>query len=246
MIKIAIWNPWRGCHKCSVGCEFCYIHKGDQRRGKDTNKIIKTEKFDYPIKKNKKGEYSIKPGGMVYICFSSDFLIAEADEWRPSCWEMIKERSDLNFLFLTKRIERFLDCIPEDWQDGYDNVTVGCTVENQAMVDKKLTIFSSLPIIHKNIILQPLIGPVSIKEYLDEIELVVVGGESNKNARPLYYEWVLNIRKECIDKKVAFEFRQCGSKFIKDGKEFILPTRDLMSQAKKANLNYKPEKKDLK
>ena len=37
---------------------------------------------------------------------------------------MIKERSDCTFLFLTKRIERFSQCIPEDWADGYENVTL--------------------------------------------------------------------------------------------------------------------------
>ena len=30
---MAMWNPWRGCHKYSEGCEFCYIHKGDVKRG---------------------------------------------------------------------------------------------------------------------------------------------------------------------------------------------------------------------
>ena len=30
----------------------------------------------------------------------------------------MKERSDLHFLFLTKRIERFMKCIPNDWNDG--------------------------------------------------------------------------------------------------------------------------------
>ncbi|MGN0993311.1 MAG: DUF5131 family protein [Bacilli bacterium] len=24
-----MWNPWRGCRKCSDGCLHCYIHKGD-------------------------------------------------------------------------------------------------------------------------------------------------------------------------------------------------------------------------
>lgn len=45
---------------------------------------------------------------------------------------MIKERSDLNFMILTKRIERFFESLPNDWGDGYDNVYIGCTVENQA------------------------------------------------------------------------------------------------------------------
>lgn len=43
--------------------------------------------------------------GIVYLCFSSDFLIEEAYEWRDDCWNMIKERQDCTFLFLTKRYE---------------------------------------------------------------------------------------------------------------------------------------------
>lgn len=30
---MAMWNPWRGCHKHSEGCKYCYIHKGDFKRG---------------------------------------------------------------------------------------------------------------------------------------------------------------------------------------------------------------------
>lgn len=232
---MARWDPWRGCHKCSEGCRFCYTHKGDGRRGIDTNLIVKTDKYYAPIIKNKKGEYKMKSDQLVYLCFSSDFLIEEADEWRRECWEMIKERSDIRFLFLTKRIERFMECIPSDWGKGYDNVIVSCTVENQDKVDYRLKIFDKLPIRHKNIVCQPLIEKIDISEYLNNIELVVVGGESDKNARPLDYTWVLDIRKQCVEKNVHFEFRQCGTHFIKDGKTYTLNVRDLCSQAKKAN-----------
>ena len=151
---------------------------------------------------------------------------------------MILERSYLNFLFLTKRIERFMDCIPDDWNDGYDNVTVGCTVENQDRADYRLSVFKELPIKHKNIICQPLIDGIDLTDYLDNIELVVVGGESDVNARPLDYAWVLAIREQCITRNVHFEFRQCGTHFIKDGKRYTLPTRDLCSQARKANIDF--------
>ena len=124
-----MWNPWRGCHKYSEGCTFCYIHKGDAKRGVNTDEIVRTDKFYAPVEKKKNGEYKMK-AGTVYLCFSSDFLIPEADEWRGECWKMMKERSDLHFIFLTKRIERLGSCLPDDWGDGYDNVTVGCTVEN--------------------------------------------------------------------------------------------------------------------
>ena len=144
-------TPWRGCHRYSEGCKFCYIHKGDARRGVDTNLVTKTDKFDAPIARKKNGEYKMK-AGLAYVCFSSDFLLEDADPWRGECWDMIRERKDCQFLFLTKRIERFMDCVPEDWGDGWDNVIVGCTVENQKRADERLRIFSSLPIRHKNII----------------------------------------------------------------------------------------------
>jgi len=150
---------------------------------------------------------------------------------------MMRERPDLRFIFLTKRIERFMDCVPDDWNGGYENVTVGCTVEDQDRADDRLSIFKELPIRHKNIICQPLIGRMDLSAYLDDIELVVVGGESDRNARPLDYEWVLAIREQCISHDVHFEFRQCGTHFIKDGKIYTLNARDLCSQARKANID---------
>ncbi len=50
---MAIWNPWRGCHRYSTGCKFCYIHKRDYKKGIDTNIIKQTEKFYDPLKKTK-------------------------------------------------------------------------------------------------------------------------------------------------------------------------------------------------
>jgi len=236
---MAMWNPWRGCKKCSDGCLHCYIHKGDAKRGVDMNEIVKTKDFAKPTERLKNGNYKMK-SGIVYTCFSSDFLIEEADSWRSECWKMIKERQDCTFLFLTKRIERFMECIPEDWNNGYGNVVVCCTIENQKNADKKLAVFQTLPIMHKCITAQPLIGSIDIERYLENIELVVVGGESDYCARPLDYNWVLNIREQCIRKNVAFEFRQCGTHFIKDGKEYRLQTKDLCSQARKANIDFNP------
>lgn len=232
-----IWNPWRGCKKCSEGCKYCYIHKGDAKRNVNTNDIVKTDKFYLPIEKNKNGSYKMK-SGLVFMCFSTDFLVEEADSWREECFKMIKERNDCNFLFLTKRIDRFNKCLPKDWNDGYDNIVVCCTIENQINADYKLAIFKDLPIKHKRITAQPLLEGINIEKYLDDIEEVVVGGESDINARPLNYDWVLDIRRQCMNKNVSFTFRQCGTNFIKDGKLYKLQTRDLCKQARLANIDY--------
>ena len=234
---MAMWDPWRGCKKCSEGCFHCYIHKGDAKRGVNTGDIVMTGDFRKPVERLKNGGFKMNPG-MVYTCFSTDFLIEEADAWRGECWRMMRERPDCTFLFLTKRIERFMDCVPEDWGDGYENVVVCCTVENQENADRRLPVFRALPIKHKCITAQPLIGPVDLEPYLDGIGLVVVGGESDPDARPLDYGWVLDIREQCVRKNVSFEFRQCGTNFIKDGRMYKLRTRELCSQARKANIDF--------
>lgn len=241
---MGMWNPWRGCKKFSEGCRFCYIHKGDIKRGVNTADIVKTKDFTKPVERLKNGNYKMK-SGLVYLCFSTDFLIEDADCWRDECWKMIKERSDCYFLFLTKRICRFTDCIPKDWGDGYDNVSVGCTVENQETAEKRLSIFKDLPIKYKLITAQPLIENIQIEEYLDGIESVTVGGEYDTNGRPLYYDWVLNIREQCIRKNVDFDFRQCATNFVKDGKTYKLRYGDLCKQARLANINYRAINKIL-
>ncbi|MBP3658538.1 MAG: DUF5131 family protein, partial [Oscillospiraceae bacterium] len=129
-------------------------------------------------------------------------------------------------------------CAPADWGSGYENVVVCCTIENQRNADKKLSVFRSLPIKHKCITAQPLIERVDLESYLDGVELVVVGGESDREARPLDYSWVLDIRAQCIRNQVNFEFRQCGTHFIKDGRAYTLQTRDLCRQARLAGINY--------
>ena len=234
---MAMWSPWRGCHRCSEGCRYCYIHKGDARRGVDTDSIVRSERFDAPIARKKSGEYKMTGGQIVYLCFQTDFLIEEADAWREACWDIIRERSDLQFLFLTKRIGRFLDCVPPDWGEGYDNVIVGCTVENQKNADERLACVARLPIRHRNIICQPLLERVDIEQYLPGVELVVAGGESDREARPLDYDWVLDLREQCRRAGTHFEFRQCGTHFIKDGRMYTLQVKDLCAQARRANID---------
>ena len=56
---------------------------------------------------------------------------------------MIKERQDLEFMILTKRIDRFYESLPEDWGEGYDNVYLGCTVEIQEIADYPIVIVFS-------------------------------------------------------------------------------------------------------
>ena len=63
-----------------------------------------------------------------------------------------------------------------------------------------------------------MISAIDLEQYLPGVELVVAGGESDRFARPMYYDWVLSLREQCVRQNVSFAFRQCGTHFIKDGR----------------------------
>ena len=210
------WEPWTGCYKVSDGCTYCYFY-GPYSKRYGQNTVHKAEEFEKPLMKTAKGAYKIQSGKIVATCFASDFFIAEADEWRHEAWAMIKERQDLEFLILTKRIDRFMVSLPEDWGDGYDNVNIGCTVENQKLADYRLPLFLSYPIKRRFVACAPLLGEVDLTPYLHEIEHVTVGGETGREARECDYSWVLNIREQCAKAGVTFWFKNTGSFFRKDG-----------------------------
>ena len=237
--KSMMWNLWHGCHKLSVGCKHCYVYRGDARREVDSSVVVRTKNFDLPLRKKRNGEFKIPSGTFVYTCFTSDFFVEDADKWRAEAWEMIRCRSDLHFMMITKRIDRFSDCLPDDWGDGYDNVTICCTVENQACADYRLPIYRRAPIKHKIIICEPLLERIDLSTYAvgEWIEQIVAGGESGYEARPCDFEWVMDLRRICVENKVDFWFKQTGSKFVKDGKTYNVKRQFQHSQARKAGIN---------
>ena len=228
------WNPWHGCTKYSEGCRNCYVYRQDEMFGRDSTICKKTNDFNLPVKKDRRGNYKIPSGSLIMICFSNDFLLGDADSWRDECLEMMKLRSDCMFYFFTKRIERLNFSLP-------DNVIVGCTCENQKMADYRLPIFKKLNIKYKTIILAPMLGRMDISKYLgSDIYEVNVSGESGSNpgVRILNYDWVLDIRNQCIKANVNFGFHQTGARFIKDGKEYRIERKYQIEQAKKANIDF--------
>ena len=210
------WEPWTGCYKVSDGCTYCYFYGPFSKRC-GQNEVHKTNEFDKPIAKTAKGKDKIQSGKIVATCFASDFFIAEADEWRADAWAMIKQRPDLEFLILTKRIDRFLVSLPADWGDGYDNVNIGCTIENQELADYRLPLFLSYPIKRRFIAAAPLLSAVDFSPYLSGIEHLTVGGETGREARICNYDWVLAIREQCVKAGISFWFKNTGSFLIYNG-----------------------------
>jgi protein gp37 len=193
----------------------------DGKFGRDPSRFSLTSTFRLPLEKFKggrnKGSYKLQPDGdAVYTCFSSDFFIEDADQHRPEAWNAIRLRPDLHFFIPTKRIHRFADCLPPDWGEGYENVTIACTAENQAMADKRLSLFLSLPIQRREIIVEPMLEKMDISPHLSGISHVTAGGESGPEARPCDLQWIIALQRQCKAANVPFWFKQTGARFINE------------------------------
>ena len=243
-----IWNPWHGCRKYSEGCDNCYMFYQDQERGKCGSDIYKVKtNFNLPLKKDRQGNFKIKSGARIRVCMTSDFFLEEADPWRDEVWDMIRIRADVHFWLLTKRAERMEGCLPWDWLDGWENVSINVTAENQKRADERIPILLHLHAKHKGVMVAPFIGKVDLEQYLagGQIEHVIADGENYEGARPLHYEWVRLLYEQCKKYEVPFSFFGTGNIFVKDGKSYHICKAYQRVQALRSGLQYPTRSKDI-
>lgn len=198
-------NFWTGCKKVSEGCKFCYMYRDMERYGKNPKEIVRTSRktFDAATK--------WKDPKRIFTCSWSDFFIEEADEWRKDAWAVIRETPQHKWQILTKRPERILACLPDDWGDGWENVWLGVTVENEEAFDKRIPILNHIKAKTKFVSFEPLIGRIEINEQrfsmMLGIDWAIIGGESgNDTGKYLYreselewFEHIINMLPNCTN-----------------------------------------------
>jgi protein gp37 len=238
-----LWNFQIGCTKVSTGCMNCYAEASYKRYGRNFTLVHKTGQF-YAIK-NKK---TYPSGEDIWVCNSSDFFHNNADTWRAEIWEMIKTRPDLRFLIVTKRIERYLQSLPPDWNNGYSHVWICCTAEDQENADKRLPLFNDLPAKHKMIMVEPLFSKVDLSRYLStgNYVQVVSGGECcmSRNCRLTRWNDVKYLYDQCKEYNVTFVFERTGTRWVGEGQTdqnkymYIRGQGKQVEEAERVNLNY--------
>ncbi len=236
-----IWNPWHGCVKVSEGCQSCYMYCLDRMRDKNGADIYRTGGFDAPLRRDRKGRYKIQSGELIRVCMTSDFFLEQADIWREEAWDIMRQRPDVKFFLLTKRPERVEGCLPRDWGEGWENIFFNVSAENQRRADERIPWLLRLPFKHKGVMCAPFIGPVSLGSYLQDgqIEQVIAGGENYDGRRPCDFQWVKDLRRDCERADVTFCFIETGSHFIKDGREYNIPSKKVQSRmAYKSQMSY--------
>lgn len=213
------WNPWIGCQEVSPACDFCYAKRqnehrqwvkgwgphGERRRTSDAN-------WCKPISWDRKAAKL----GIRYRVFCASLADVFDNrvpiQWHADVWMQIRCTPNLDWMLLTKRPQNIAGMLPPDWgDDGYPNVWLGTTVENQAEADRRIPLLLQVPARVRFLSCEPLLGPVSMLGITPNlIGWVIAGGESGSKARPSHPDWFRHLRDQCVSGGVPFHFKQWG------------------------------------
>jgi protein gp37 len=164
------WNPWVGCTKISPACDHCYAEDWSKRVGRDVwgphADRQRTKTQGNPIKWNKRLE-GTGQRERVFVASLADVFDNHKSiqqEWRDGMWRTIRECKNLDFLLLTKRPQNIKRYLPADWGDGYPNVWLGTTVENQIEADRRIPELLKIDAVVLFLSCEPLLGPVDLEK----------------------------------------------------------------------------------
>ena len=214
------FNPWWGCQKVSEGCQHCYAESLAKRWGHNLwsgdKRVFGDKHWSQPLIWDKDaGEKGIKV--KVFCASMADVFDSQAPPHeREKLWRLIRTTHNLIWLMLTKRPENFGRFLPDDWEDGYKNVWLGVTCENQKNTTR-LNILKDIPAYSRFVSAEPLIGP--IKYDFSKFDWIIIGGESGPRCRPMDLNWAREIRNQTKQTKTALFLKQLGGHPNKRGHE---------------------------
>jgi protein gp37 len=151
----------------------------------------------------------------VFCASLADVFDNKVDRaWRSDLFELIRKTPELDWLLPTKRPENCRRMLPSDWEDGYANVWLGTTAEDQHHYDGRWPILRAIPARVHFISYEPALGPLQIESASHGAypDWIICGGESGSGARYMEPQWARNLRDQCEELDVAFFMKQMTAK----------------------------------
>lgn len=218
----ATWNPVAGCTPISPGCLNCYAarmalrlttvggttakkYAGTAKRARDGRPVfagrinLDEDALDIPLGWRKPKR--------IFVNSMSDLFHSDVPlEFIKRVFEVMERCPQHQFQVLTKRPERAAELAPQlPWPE---NVWMGTSVESAVYIHR-IHDLRKIKAAVRFLSVEPLLGRIR-RLPLSDIHWVIVGGESGPGARPMESEWVTEIRDQCLEKGVAFFFKQWG------------------------------------
>lgn len=240
------FNPWVGCTKVSCGCDRCYAESWAKRAGDPElwageRRRTSAANWQQPIKWNRQAVAAGKRARVFCASLADVFDNKAERRWRNDLWHRIEQTPWLDWLLLTKRPQNIAKMLPgpetgvQPWGDGWPNVWLGTTAENQDEADRRIPHLLATPAAVRFVSAEPLLGPVDFVRWLPicrvttsypdretteelrpskkdgpHLDWIIVGSESGPGARPMHPDWARSIRDQCIAGGVPFFFKQWG------------------------------------
>ena len=201
------WNPTTGCDKISAGCKYCYAE------------VMTRRLYAMGIEKYKDGfkvsthenelitPYKWKSSKIVFVNSMSDLFHPQVPfEFIQKVFVVMNNTPQHTYQVLTKRAERLFEL--HEHLNWTANIWMGVSVEDSRVLHR-IDYLRQTNARTKFLSCEPLIGPL-MNMNLENINWVIVGGESGRKARPLKESWIWDIKQQCQEYGVAFFFKQWG------------------------------------
>jgi protein gp37 len=229
------YNPWGGCVAVSAGCANCYAAE-IAARFKDHpafvgTTVAKSNGTAWTGVLRPKGDAAWeaplrwKQPKRIFIGSMTDiFQDAVPDEWLDRVFDVIRRTPHHLYWVLTKRPPRMAEYSARHPFPA--NVWAGVSVEDQATANERIPWLANVQSLRSWVSYEPALGPVDLFRALNPpvtgmgagmhrdpanfIDLVIMGGESTKGARPMHPDWARSMRDYCARHLIAFRFKQWG------------------------------------
>jgi protein gp37 len=214
------FNPWLGCTKVSPGCDHCYAEAWSKRSGlvKWGNHLRRRTSDGYwkgPILWNAgadKFERRHNRRQRIFCASLADVFDNQVPPaWRVDLFTLIRKCQMLDWLLLTKRPQNIRKMLPQDWGEGYSNVWLGLTAEDQSHFDQRWPHVCGVPAAIRFVSYEPAIGPLRLPRTGPYPDWLISGGESGGRARPMAPQWAREIIDDCRRYGIAAFHKQWGT-----------------------------------
>jgi protein gp37 len=225
----ATWNPITGCTPISPGCDHCYAQRFAERfrgvpghpyeQGFDLR--VWQDRLELPLTWRKPRRIFVNSMSDLFHESVTPYVIGRVfDTMAAASWH--------TFQILTKRPKRLAELAPElVWPA---NVWIGTSVELDRYAWRSNVYLRTVPAAVRFVSAEPLLGPLPSLD-LENIDWLIVGGESGPRFRQCDGAWIRALRDRCSDSGVAFFFKQWGGRSPKSrGRDLDGRTWDLMPQ----------------
>lgn len=211
------FNPVWGCTKVSPACDRCYAEGVAARfaAGAWGPHGVFREFGDAHWNEPIRWDNRARRDSQRVRVFCASMADVFDNRWpagiRDRLWGLIAATPHLDWQLLTKRPQNIAGMLPSNWGEGWPNVWLGVTAENQTELDRRWPHLEAIPAAIRFLSCEPLLSPLILPDARDRLHWVIVGGESGRGARMMPVAWAADVLDQASDLGAAGFFKQAGS-----------------------------------